>query len=319
MKSTLVSALLLAVVATGAEAEGWPTKSLRVIVPVGAGSTTDIIPRIVLEQLSQQLGQTIVVENRTGAGGTIGSAFVAKADADGYTLLAHSNAHTIAPSLYPSLGYHPAHDFASVVPLGMSASILVVAPSKGWRTAVDFVTAAKAKPGGIDFSSVGIGTATHLSAERFRLSAGLKAQHIPFRGGAEAMSEVMAGRVDFFFAPVGLALSHIREGKLVALAVNSAKRVAAAPDIPTLQEAGFENTEYPIWFGLFLPAQTPREIVEKLHRETVNALQAPKVKEKLATLGVEPLPMSPTEFAALVERDVALNAALVRDTGLKAN
>lgn len=315
----LLPALGLAFATMQAEAETWPTKPLRAIVPVGAGSTTDIVPRVVFEQLSQQLGQSIVVENRIGAAGTIGANFVAKADPDGYTLLAHGSAHTIAPSLYPNLSYHPARDFAAVVPLGITPSVLVVSPAKGFKTVGEFVAAAKAKPGTFNFSSVGIGSATHLSAERFRFSAGVQAVHVPFKGGAEAMTEVMAGRIDFFFGPVGLVLPLVREGKLTALVVNGAKRSAALPDVPTTLEAGFADAEYPIWFGLFLPAKTPRDIVDKLHRETLKALQAPKLREKLATLGLEPMVMTPKEFDAYVQKEIAINAALVKAAGIKPN
>ena len=313
----LLPALGLALSSMGAGAQTWPTKPLRVIVPVGAGSTTDIIPRAVFEQLGPQLGQSIVVENRTGAGGTIGTAFVAKADPDGYTILAHGSAHTIAPSLYSNLSYHPARDFAAVVPLGISPSVLVVSPAKGFKTVGDLVAAGKAKPGTLNFSSVGIGTATHLSAERFRFSAGVDAVHVPFKGGAEAMTEVMAGRVDFFFGPVGIVLPHVREAKLAALVVNGGKRSAALPDVPTTLEAGFADAEYPIWFGLFLPAKTPRDIIDKLHRETLKALQAPKLRERLATLGLDPMVMTPQEFDAHVQKEIALNAALVKAIGVK--
>jgi tripartite-type tricarboxylate transporter receptor subunit TctC len=301
------------------KAENWPAKPLRAIVPVAAGSTTDVIPRVVFEQLSPQLGQSIVVENRTGAGGTIGAAFVAKADPDGYTFLVISNAHTIVPSLYPDLSYHPARDFAAVIPLGTSPSVLVVSPAKGFKTVRDLVAAAKAKPGAMTFSSVGVGTATHLSAERFRFSGGLDAVHVPFRGGAEAMSEVMAGRVDFFFGPVPLVLPHVREGTLVGLAVNGESRAAALPDIPTIKEAGFTDAEYPIWIGVFLPAKTPRDIVAKLHRETLKALQAAKVQEKLTALGVDPMLMTPSEFDLHVQKEIAVNAALVKAAGIKSN
>jgi len=294
-------------------------KPLRAIVPVAAGSTTDIIPRVVFEQLSQQLGQSIVVENRAGAGGTIGTAFVAKADPDGYTILAHGSALTISPSLYSNLSYDPAHDFVAVVPLGISPSVLVVPPAKGWKTVGDLVAAAKAKPGALNFSSVGIGSATHLSAERFRSSAGVEAVHVPFKGGAEAMTEVIAGRIDFFFGPVGLVLPQIQEGKLIALVVNGARRAAALPDVPTTLEAGFADAEYPIWFGLFLPAKTPRDVVEKLHRETAKALQASKVRDTLAGLGVDPMVMTPGEFDAHVQKEIAVNAALVKAAGIKAH
>ena len=171
----------------------------------------------------------------------------------------------------------------------------------------------------MNFSSVGVGSATHLSAERFRRSAGVEAVHVPFKGGAEAMTEVIAGRIDFFFGPVGLVLPHVQEGKLAALAVNGAQRAAALPDVPTTLEAGFADAEYPIWFGIFLPAKTPREIVDKLHRETLKALQAPKVRDKLAALGLDPMVMTPAEFDAHVEKEIAINAALVKAAGIKAN
>ena len=307
----------LALSAVDAGAQTWPTKPLRAVVPVAAGSSTDITPRVVFEQLSVQLGQPIVVENRSGAGGTIGTAFVARSDPDGYTLLATGSVHTISQSVYSKLTYDPAGDFAAVVPLGISPNVLVVAPGNGFKTVGDLVAAGKARPGALNFSSVGIGTATHLSAERFLSSAGVKAVHIPFKGGAEAMYEVMAGRVDFFFGPVGLVLPQVREGKLVALVVNGAKRSAALPDVPTTLEAGIANAEYPIWFGLFLPAKTPREIVDKLHGETLKALQEPKTRERLATLGVDPLVMTPNEFDAHVQKEIAINAALVKEIGLK--
>jgi len=313
-----IPAFALALHAIDAGAQAWPTKPLLAIVPIGAGSATDIVHRLVLEQVSAQLGQPIVVENRVGAGGTIGSAFVAKAEPDGYTILAHGSAHTIAPALYKSLPYDPARDFVAVAPVGISPAVLVVSPARGWNTVADLIAAAKARPGALNFSSVGVGSATHLSAERFVSSASIRAMHIPFKGGAEAMLEVIAGRIDFFFGPVALVLPHIREGKLRALAVNSAGRSAALPDVPTLREAGIKDADYPIWFGLFVSKGTPSDIVSRLNRETEKALQAPAVHDKLASLGVDPMVMSPPEFAAYVESEVALNAALARKAGLKA-
>jgi tripartite-type tricarboxylate transporter receptor subunit TctC len=315
---TLLAALGFGLATMEASAETWPAKPLRAIVPVGAGSTTDIIPRVVFEQLSAQLGQSIVVENRVGAGGAAGSAFVAKAEPDGYTILAHGSALAISPALHSNLGFDPARDFAPVIPLGISPSVLVVPPERGWKTVDDLIEAAKAKPGALNFSSVGVGSATHLSAERFRRSAGVDAVHVPFKGGAEAMTEVIAGRIDFFFGPVGLVLPHIQDGKLRGLVVNGAKRSSALPNVPTTLEAGIANAEYPIWFGLFLPAKTPREIVAKLHGETLNALQSPKVREKLAALGIESMEMSPGDFAAYVKREIVSNAELVKAAGLKA-
>ncbi|MEO6362394.1 MAG: tripartite tricarboxylate transporter substrate binding protein [Caldimonas sp.] len=299
-------------------AQAWPTRPLHAIVPVGAGSSTDIVHRIVLEQLSLQLGQPIVVENRTGAGGTIGTALVAKAPADGYTLLANGSAHTIAPSLYKNLSYDPVRDFAAVVPIGSSPSVLVVAPSAGIKSTAELIAEGRARPQGLNFSSVGIGTATHLSAQRFLSSTGIQAVHLPFKGGAEAMTEVIAGRAEFFFGPVALVLPQIRANRLIALAVNTTRRSSALPEVPTLAEQGITAAEYPIWFGLLAPAGTPRSIVERLNRETLQALQTPKVRDRLADLGVEPMTMSPDEFAAHVQREVGLNATLAQKAGLKA-
>ena len=312
-----ISAFAISSFVFEAAAQTWPTKPLRAIVPVGAGSSTDIVHRLVLEQLSAQIRQPIVVENRVGAGGTIGSAVVAKAEPDGYTILAHGAAHTIAPALYKSLPYHPGRDFVAVAPIGISPSVLVVSPAKGMSSTADLVAAARARPGTLNFSSVGVGSATHLSAERFVSSAGVQAVHVPFKGGAEATLEVIAGRVDFFFGPVALVLPHIRDGKLRALAVNGSSRATALPDVPTLREAGFKDAEYPIWFALFAPARTPPDIVNRLNRETSSALLAPKVREKLTALGVDPMVMSQSDFAAHVDKEIVLNAKLVQQAGVK--
>lgn len=300
-----------------AAAQTWPTKPLRAIVPVSAGSTIDIVPRVIFEQLSAQLGQSIIVENRPGAGTTTASNLVARAEPDGYTVLVNTSALTIAPSLYTALSYHPVQDFAAIVPLGVSPSVLVVPPTAEIKTVREFVAAARAKPGALNFASVGVGTATHLSAEKFRFSAGLQAVHVPFKGSAEAMTEVIAGRIDFFFGTVALVLPHVRDGKLKALAVNVATRSTALPDVPTTAEAGFVNAEYPFWFGLFAPVKTPRDIVDKLHLETSKALREPKVRDKLATLGVDPMIMTPKEFNAHVAKEIEADAALVKAIGLK--
>jgi tripartite-type tricarboxylate transporter receptor subunit TctC len=309
----------LAVANTAAEAQTWPTRPIRALVPFTAGSGTDVLARVAFDQLSIQLGQAVIAENRVGAGGTIAASTVAKADSDGYTILVHSSALTIAPSIYQNLAYDTVRDLAAVVPLGVSPNVLIISPSRGIKTVHELVSAAKAKPGSFTFASAGVGTGTHLSAERFRLSAGFEALHVPFKGGPEAITEVIAGRVDFSVLPVGIVLSHIREGKLLALAVNGAKRASSLPDVPTTLEAGFADSDYPLWWGLFLPAKTPRDIVDRLHRETLRALQTPKVREKLATLGVDPLVMMPAELDAHVRKELGANAALVKATGLKAN
>jgi tripartite-type tricarboxylate transporter receptor subunit TctC len=319
MTGRILTALLVALTQSTAPAQSWPEKPIHAIVPVGIGSSTDIVHRLVLQRVSAALGQPIVVENRTGAGGTIGSAAVANAPPDGYTILANGAAHTIAPALYKGLSYDAVRDFIPVVPVGMSPSVLVVAPDKGFKSVEALVAASKARPGTVTFSSVGIGTATHLSAERFVTSAGVKAVHVPFKGGAEAMFEVVAGRVDFFFGPIALVLPQIRDGRLVPLAVNAANRSATLPGVPTLVEAGYRDAEYPIWFGLFVPARTSLATVEKLNREVIKALQSADLSEKLLSMGVEPMLMTPDEFTAFVGKEVVLNASLARSAGLKAD
>jgi tripartite-type tricarboxylate transporter receptor subunit TctC len=242
---------------------------------------------------------------------------VAKANSDGYTLLANGSGHAIAPAIHSNLSYDPARDFTAVIPFCTSSSVLVVSPAQRVASVGDFVAAGKKRPAPLNFASVGAGTFTHLSAERFRASAGIAAVHVPFKGGPAALVEVMADRIDFFFAPITLALPHIREGKLSALAVNGARRSVVLPDVPTLSEAGIPNAEYPVWFGLFLPAKTPRNIVDRLHRETQSALQTPQVRDKLAALGCDPMPMTSSEFGAYVEKEIVLNTALVKSIGLK--
>jgi tripartite-type tricarboxylate transporter receptor subunit TctC len=312
-------ALTLALLSFDASAQTWPARPPRAIVPVAAGTITDIVPRVVLEPVSTQLGQNIIVENRPGGGATTAAGFVAKADPDGYTILVNSAAHAIAPALYPDLSYNPATDFSAVALLGVVPSVLVVSRASGFKTIADFVAAAKAKPGAMNFGSAGVGTATHLSAMRFMSSAGMQAVHVPFKGGPEAINEIIAGRLDFFFAPVGNALPFVKDGMLTALVVNSATRSAVLPEIPTTAEAGFSDAEYPFWIGMFLPAKTPRAIVDKLHGEVVKALGTPSVRSKLEALGVDPMPMSPSEMDTFVQQQIAANATLVKAADIKAH
>jgi tripartite-type tricarboxylate transporter receptor subunit TctC len=319
MRRSFIVGLALIAATAAAHAETYPSKPIRAIIPFGAGSATDVIPRIVFDELAARLGQPIIVENRGGAGGTIGAAAVAKADPDGYTLLVNSSAHTITPAIYQNLAYDAAADFVAVGAIGSVPNVLIIAPSKGIRTLPQFVAAAKGKPGSFNFASVGVGSAVHLSAERFRISAGYEAVHIPFKGGAEALTEVIAGRVEYYFCPIATALPHIRDGRLLGLAVSSPQRASALPDVPTTLESGYADSDYTFWIGMFAPARTPREIVDKLNRELAAAVQAPGVREKLATLGVEPMPMSPAAFDAHVQAELARYATFATAAGLKPN
>jgi tripartite-type tricarboxylate transporter receptor subunit TctC len=315
----LLVALGLSWMKMEANAQAWPTKPVRAIVAFPAGGAVDIVARLVFDQLSTQLRQPIVVENRPGAGAALATAFVAKSEPDGYTMLVSSSAHTVMPSLNSNLPFDTSRDFSAVIPLGNIPSVLVVLPGSGLTTVRELVTAAKAKPGSFSFSSAGIGSGIHMGAERFRTIAGFDALHVPFRGGASAMFEVMSGRIDFFFGQVPLVLPHVREGRLLALAVNSANRSSALPDVPTMAEAGFAGSEYPLWYGLFVPARTSRNVIEKLHRDTLRALRVRSVEDKLAALGVEPMVLTPNEFDAHVREEIEVNAALVKAAGIKAN
>jgi tripartite-type tricarboxylate transporter receptor subunit TctC len=313
--STVVAVLVAG--SLGAHAQSWPNRPVRAIIPFGAGSATDVVPRIVFDKMSQDLGQQIVVENRGGAGGTLGTAMVARADPDGYTLLATSSAHTIAPALYPHLSYDAARDFAAVGVIGSVPNVLIISPARGIKTVKDLVAAAKAKPGSFSFASLGVGSAVYMSAERFRLSAGYEAVHVPFKGGAEGLTEVIAGRVDYYFCPIATALPFIRDGKVLALAVSSPTRSPLLPDVPTTLEAGFKDSDYSLWVGMFAPAKTPQAIIDKLNAELTKAMQSPDVKEKLAALGVETKPLSPAAFGAEVNSEFATYAAFAKTAGMK--
>lgn len=301
-----------------AQADVWPKdKVIRAVVPFSPGSTIDIIGRLVMDPLSRQIGQTIVIENRGGAGGSLGSAMVAKGDADGYTLLINAAAHSGAPAAYPNLPYDAAKDFSCVASFGSVPNVLLVGSSKGYTSLADFV--AKAKAGNLTYGSAGVGSATHWAAERFRVSAGFKGTHVPFRGGPEALTEVMAGRVDFVFIGISSGLPFIKNGTLQALAVSSAKRSPSLPDIPTTIEAGYKNSDYNYWTGLLVPVKTPKDIVTRLNAEVTKAITIPDVQSKLALQGVEPAPMAPAEMDAMNAREIELNLKIAKEAGLKFN
>jgi tripartite-type tricarboxylate transporter receptor subunit TctC len=298
--------------ANPASAQDWPNRNITVIVPLGAGSASDIISRVVMEQVGRQVGQTVIVENRPGAGGTIGANTVAKSAPDGYTVLVYG-AFTSAPALYSKLPYDALNDFVPVTSLGQQPLVIVSSPAKGYKTLGDLIAAAKANPGALNYSSAGIGSSSHFGAERLRASAGFEAQHIPFKGAAEAVTDVIAGRSDFSVQLTATTLPQIQQGALVALAVSAHKRVAQLPHVPTTIEAGLPvDSVYPFFSGVYLPAKTPHDIVERLHGEIAKALSAPAVLDRLATLGVEPMPFSQAQFAAFVRDDVAANIALVK-------
>ena len=304
---------------SSASAQGWPARPLRVVVPFTAASATDIIARLAVERLSAQLGQNFVVENRPGAGGTIGVGVVAKAEPDGYTILVHSSSFTVIPSTHPNLTYNTLCDFAGITPLANLPNVLVIAPSRGIRSVKELVAAAKAKPGTLTYASAGAGSATQLNAERFRLGAGFEGVHVPFKGTPEALADVMTARVDYYFCPVIAVLPYLKDGRLLALAAGSTKRASALPDLPTTLEAGIPNSDYNFWVGMMVPARTQRAIVTKLHQNTQRALEAADMKERMAKLGAEPMLMTPPEFDAYIKMEIGANAALVKAAGITIN
>ena len=301
-----------------AAVQPYPSKPVHVIVPFTAGSATDILARTFGQKLSELWGQPVVVENRAGAGGTIGAAVVAKSPADGYTLLVHSAAHAYNPSIYTNLPFDTAKDFVEVVPLAGQPNVLVVAPSAGIKSVAELIALAKQKPGQLNFGSAGTGSGTHINAEKFKLAAGIDVLHIPYKGTPEALTDTMAGRVTYFFSPISAALPNVREGRLLALGVSTAKRSAALPNVPTIAESGLPGFDYNLWVGVFAPAGTPPDIVDKINKDVAALLQSAEVKERFANLGAEPMPMTPAEFKNFVRAEIDESAKVIKTAGIKA-
>jgi tripartite-type tricarboxylate transporter receptor subunit TctC len=306
-----------AAVAQAPDLASWPTKPIKAYIPFGAGSATDVVPRAVFEGLATELGQPIVIENRGGAGGTLGVGAVVRAEPDGYTILANSSAHTIAPWIVPNIPYDTAKDLTGALMIGQYANVLIVSPTKGWKTVQDFVAHAKAHRGTVNYGSAGVGTATHMSAERFRLSAGIEAVHIPYKGGAEALTDVLGGRVDFYFCPISTALPLIRDGRVLALVVSTPARMPDLPDVPTSLEAGYRDSDTTIWYGVFMPARTPRAIVDKFHAAGVKLLATPQMQERLKQLAVYPMPLAPAGIDKLVADEIVANGKLIKAAGIQ--
>ena len=314
-RSVRVAIVFAFLVSTTARGEDWPAHVIKATIPFGAGSAADVVPRLLFDRLAAELGQPIVIENRVGAGGMIGTIQVAKADPDGYTILANSSALAIAPGIFSNLAFD-VKDLASVLMIGSSANVMIVSPSRPWKTVANFIADAKAKPGTISFGSPGIGSAVHISSEKFRLAAGIEATHVPYRGGSEVITDILGGRIDFYFCPLATALPLIKEGQVRALLVSTAERVADLPDVPTPAEAGLKNAESEIWFGVFVPAKTPPAIVEKLHAAGRRVLGESATQASLKRLGVEPRPMTPAQMDDLVQREMVSNLDIIKAAGI---
>ena len=298
-------------------AQGYPAKPVRLVISFTAGSSTDIVARIVMQKVSEQWGQPAVIENRAGAGGSIGSNVVATAAPDGYTLLVNSLAHAVNPAIYAKLPYDTLKDFIDVVPLTVQPNVLVVNSTSPYKTLMDLVNAAKAKPGALNFGHAGIGSGTHLNTERFVAAAGMQVTQVPFKGTPEVIAALLSDSVDCYWSPISAGMSAIKGGKLRALAVSSAKRNPTLPEVPTTGEAGVKGADSPLWFGMWAPAGTPANIVQKISIDVRKALADPGVKEKLLALGNDALDMSPVEFAKFVREEIDSYQRVIKAAGIK--
>ena len=313
----LFTGAALAGLALYAAAQSYPTKPVHVVISFTPGSSTDIVGRIVLQKLNEIWGQPVVPENRGGAGGSIGSAVVAKADPDGYTLLINSNAHSVNPAIYAKLPYETTRDFTDIVPLSMQPNVLVVNAASPYKNLMDLVSAAKAKPGAINWGHAGIGSGTHLNTERFLAASGVKVTQIPFKGTPEVFAAMFSGDVQAYWAPISAAMGNIKGGRLRPLAVSTSARNPTLPEVPTTGEAGVPGADSPLWFGIWGPAKMPADIVNKINADTRKALADPQVKERLQNSGNTTMDMSVQEFARFVRSEIDTYQKVIKDAGIK--
>jgi tripartite-type tricarboxylate transporter receptor subunit TctC len=314
----LVAAAALWAQAAGAQTPAYPTRPVTLVVPFPAGSTTDLVGRLLAEELGKSLGQNVIVDNRGGAGGTIGTETVARAAPDGYTILMGTiGTHSINPAVYARINYDPIADFAPIIQFGAAPNVLVVNPSLPVKTVKDLVAYIRARPGQVNYASSGNGTSNHLSGAMFAAREGLKATHIPYRGGAQAITDLLRGEVQFMFYHYLPLLPHIKEGKLRAIAITSAERIDALPDVPVMKEAGFDDFEVSAWFGVWAPAGTSPEIVGKLHTLISGIINSPEMKKSLMAQGIDPVSGSPNDLLELNKRELARWSKAVVDAGAK--
>ena len=309
--------VFLALFASAALAQSYPTKPVRLVVAFTPGSSTDIIGRAVAAKLQEMWGQPVVVENRAGAGGTVGSEFVLRADPDGYTLLANSSAHAANPGMYKDLRYDTMRDFVNLALLGGGPNVLMVGPETGWKTLKDFVDAAKKTPGKLNFSSAGMGSGTHFNLEKLKLAAGIDVQHVPYKGTPEAIGDTIAGRVCCYWAPLNAALPHVNGGKAVALAVSSAQRSPLLPNVPSVAEQGYAGFDYTLWVGLWGPAKMPADVAAKINKDVNAALASADLRERLTKLGTVPGNLTIAQFTDFVRKEIEETKTILQAAGIK--
>ena len=312
-----IAAAMLAVSSLQAFAQGYPNKPVHVIITFPPGTATDIVARVVTQKLAEFWGQPVLAENRSGAGGSIGAAVVAKAAPDGYSLLIDSNAHVVTPAIYAKLPYDTLKDFVDIAPLAGAPNVLVAGPGSSVRSLAEFIAEAKAKPGQINFASAGIGSGTHLNLEKFKLATGIDVVHVPYKGTPEVVSDMLGGRVNYYFAPISPAIPLIRDGRLRAIAVSSAKRSSELPDVPTVAEAGVPGFDFALWFGVWGPAGMPADITDKISKDVNRALTSADVRERLAKVGSDTIIMAPREFSQFVRKELDDYARIIKAAGIK--
>lgn len=295
---------------------GFPARPIRMIVAFTAGSETDFFARTVAQKLSERWGQQVVVDNRPGAGSVLASGMVAKAPADGYTLFMNSMAHAIVPAVYTKLPYDPLRDFAGISQVAGVPNVLVTSPARGPKSVKALIALAKQKPGQITFGSAGVGSGMHINGEQFRLAANIQVIHVPYKGGPEAVGDLLGGRTDFVFSPIGLALPLVKDGRLIALAVSTATRAPALPEVPTIAEAALPGFEFDTWYGLFAPGGTPRPIRTLVSKEVARMLALPDIKERFAARGSVAKASTPDEFDRFVRAEVDKLARIVKAAGV---
>jgi tripartite-type tricarboxylate transporter receptor subunit TctC len=299
-------------------AETWPARPIRFLVPFAPGGGGDVVGRIIGQRMSEQLGKPLVIDNRAGGGGTLGCEIAAKATPDGYTLLlGNVGPIAVGPALYPKLAYDPVRDFAPVTMIASFPNLLVANPGLPFKSVPELVAYAKARPGKLNFASAGAGTSTHLAGELFKSVAGIDVVHVPYKGGAAAMMDIIAGQVAYYFGTMPSSLPLSKAGKLRALGVTSLKRSDAIPEVPTISESALPGYEAVTWWGIFAPARTPREIVNKIHADTVKALQMPDTLDKLAREGVNPAGSTPEQFATMIQDEMVKMAKIVKAANMK--
>jgi tripartite-type tricarboxylate transporter receptor subunit TctC len=309
--------VVLAAAGLQASAQQYPARPVRAIIAFPAGSATDIIGRVIVAKVSEIGGQQVVADNRGGAGGSIASAIAAKATPDGYTLIINSNAHVVNPSMFAKLPYDTVKDFVDIMPLVGQPNVMVVNPGSRLRSFGDFLSEARANPGKINFAFAGLGSGTHLNSEKLKLDAKIDFTLVSYKGSADAITDVVGGRVDTYFSPISAGLPFIQAGKLRALAITSAKRSSQLPDVPTIAESGVPKFEFILWFGLWGPSGMPAPIVAKIRKDFGAALQDPSVREKLFVLGNEVITMTPAQFRKYVEGQIAETRVIFKAAGIK--